>query len=388
MRRICLALALILLFAAAQALAEEGADITKHCAISARRMNSTELRKLKDGRYTTYTSIVRDGVLTIDGKGRELGGIFLRIYERVTAYRVDAFDGTEWSECAVGTEHLTEWYPLPAGTKQARIVNTDKARLFIDELQVFGPGDKPRSAHSWARLDKADLMLITCHPDDELLWFGGLLPTYAGERGLRVQTVTVVPSTPQRRLELLDGLWHCGVTAYPVFLDMRDASTKSLSAQYTRWRRNTLYGRVTAAIRQYRPEVVVTHDLSGEYGHGGHRATADAVTRSLKLAADPGEFPTSAKTYGAWQVKKCYVHLYGKGELLLDWHQPLNAFDGRDGLRVATEALAFHKSQTAHGWAMEDGGRMDNALFGLYYSAVGDDETRTDLMEHIEIAAE
>ena len=37
--------------------------------------------------------------------------------------------------------------------------------------------------------EKADLLLIVAHPDDELLWFGGALPTYAGERGMAVQVM-------------------------------------------------------------------------------------------------------------------------------------------------------------------------------------------------------
>lgn len=381
-------LAAVILSAAVIAFADEAEDITRTCRLSAKGMNASEAKKMTDGRYTTYTAIGKGGILTVDGRGKALGGIFLRIYDRATSFRIEAWDGTGWTGCGEGTKHLTEWYPLPEGTQKARIVNTDKSRLFIDEIQVFGEGSKPKEAHSWEDLSKADLMLITCHPDDELLWFGGLLPEYAGERGLRVQTVTVVPSTPQRRLELLDGLWHCGVKAYPVLLGMADASTKSLAAQYRRWSRSALCRKITAVIRQYQPEVVVTHDLNGEYGHGGHRATADAVTRSLSLAANADKYKDSASAWGVWQVKKCYVHLYRENTLRLDWHQPLSSFGGRDGFRVAVEALAFHKSQTAHGWEMEDGGRMDNAAFGLYYSSVGDDLTGTDLMEHIDSAAD
>ncbi|MBQ8080714.1 MAG: PIG-L family deacetylase [Clostridia bacterium] len=60
------------------------------------------------------------------------------------------------------------------------------------------------------------MLLLSAHPDDELLWFGGTLPTYAGERGKQVQLVYLAHGDARRKNELLDGLWTCGVHAYPV----------------------------------------------------------------------------------------------------------------------------------------------------------------------------
>lgn len=129
--------------------------------------------------------------------------------------------------------------------------------------------------------------------------------------------------------------------------------------------------------------MVVTQDFRGEYGHGAHRVVADAASKCIHYAADSEKFPASAENYGIWQVKKLYVHLYGENQLRMDWHQPLNAFDGKDSMTVATEALNCHVSQILAGWEMTEGGDMDNALFGLYYTAVGPDEAGNDLMEHI-----
>ena len=100
------------------------------------------------------------------------------------------------------------------------------------------------------------------------------------------------------------------------------------------------------------------------------------------MAADPVSFPDSAEQYGLWQVQKCYVHLWAEGQIRLDWHRPLAAFGGRDGMTVAREAMAMHVSQVKHGWAIEEGGDCDNALFGLYFSSVGADEAGDDLFEH------
>ncbi len=139
----------------------------------------------------------------------------------------------------------------------------------------------------------------------------------------------------------------------------------------------------TGFIRQYRPEVVVTHDLNGEYGHGGHRAVADTVRTSVQYAADASRYADSAREYGVWQVKKLYLHLYAENRIRMDWHVPLSRFGGRDGMTVATEALDLHRSQVANGWAMEEGGSCDNSVFGLYFTAVGPDEAGGDLFEHI-----
>ena len=109
---------------------------------------------------------------------------------------------------------------------------------------------------------------------------------------------------------------------------------------------------------------------------------ADAVARSAAGAGDASFFPASAEQYGTWQPQKLYVHLWAEGQIRLDWHRPLDAFGGKDGMTVAKEAMAMHVSQVKHGWKIEEGGDCDNALFGLYYTGVGPDEAGDDLFEH------
>ena len=47
------------------------------------------------------------------------------------------------------------------------------------------------------------------------------------------------------------------------------------------------------------------------------------------------------------------------------------------------EAMLMHKTQIEHGWAVQDGGEMDNELYGLYRTLVGPDLQKNDLMENI-----
>ena len=365
----------------------EPQDITKRVDVHL-LTSKKKLTELRDRKYKTYLTLRAGGVIEIDGKGQAMGGVFLQYYDRTAPCSVEVWQGDAWQKIADCGAYLTEWVAFPEGTGKARIQNGDGARLMLAELTVYEPGGRPARAAEWTETDKADIMLLVCHPDDELLWFGGLLPTYAGERGLRVQVVYAVPSTPNRRLELLDGLWHCGVHIYPQFLGMRDAHSYALTKQYKLWRKSTLQSRITEMIRRFKPEVLVTHDMKGEYGHGGHKAIADCATQCVGIAANPEKYAESAQAWGAWQVKKCYVHLWDQGKLQFDWHQPLTAFGGKDGMTVAKEAFAFHRSQTGHGWEMEEGGPCDNSLFGLYSTTVGADEARDDLMEHISAEAE
>ena len=45
-------------------------------------------------------------------------------------------------------------------------------------------------------------------------------------------------------LELLDGLWHCGVETYPLFLEIPDKRAPNLSAQYKLWNKKYVLGKV------------------------------------------------------------------------------------------------------------------------------------------------
>ncbi len=371
-------LILLLLCSSACAQAPEITADCKVTTVSAAR----DTAPMFDGAYKTkYTLRIR-GTVEIAAE-EAISGVFIQYYDKAAVCDILVQQDGEWVVAAQTEEYLTGWYPLPEGTTAFRLYNGGKEKVQIAELSVYGAGERPAHAATWHTLDKCDLMLLVAHPDDDLLWFGGLMPTYGGERQLDVQTVYLVPTTGQRRLELLDGIWHCGITAYPAFGNMRDVRGETLEEQYNRWSRSTLYGRVVRIIRQFQPEVVVTHDFKGEYGHGAHQACADAAAHAVTAAADPAVNPGSVEDYGTWQVKKLYVHLYKKNISFMDWETPLEAFGGKTGIEVATEALALHVSQVKNGWTMDDADLYDNTMFGLYYTTVGPDVAGGDFMENI-----
>ena len=234
-------------------------------------------------------------------------------------------------------------------------------------------------------LEKADLLLISAHPDDEILFMGGTIPYYAGERGLAVQVAYLVPATPYRRLELLDGLWVCGERNYPDLGSFPDRYVTSLRGMYQQegWSYDRVMRHVAGLFRRYQPEVVVTHDVNGEYGHGAHKVAADAALRCVALAADASYQHPKLEEKEPWQVKKLYLHLYEEGALRMDWRQPLEAFGGQTAFDVAEAAFACHISQQHTDYRVEDFGPYDNAKFGLAFSTVGEDVEKNDFFENL-----
>ncbi len=82
-------------------------------------------------------------------------------------------------------------------------------------------------------------------------------------------------------------------------------------------------GRLAAIIRTVRPEVVVSDDEQGTYGHPDHVKANRVTARAVELAADPswgGEAPAP------WDVPKRYVHVLPRTRLFRI-HQSLVAAD-------------------------------------------------------------
>lgn len=272
----------------------------------------------------------------------------------------------------------------------------------LNELRVLTPGALPDWVQQWQTIPAggADLLLLSTHGDDEQLFFAGLLPWYASEKGMRVQVVYFTDHrnmVPYRVHEMLNGLWAVGVRDYPVFgafpdyytFDMEDAYGFYESEGYSR---QALLGFVVENLRHYRPLVAVGHDEQGEYGHGMHQLTSDLLKQAAKSSADPAQFPESAEEYGAYQVPKTYLHLYGENPIIMNWDIPMESFGGKTAYEV-TRDLGFpaHASQQADfAWYFRGADRAAEVeryspcSFGLYYSTVGEDTGEGDFFENLE----
>ena len=387
MKRLILALLTLMLLAPA-AFAQTAAEITARCALSG--AGKKTLERMTDGDYRTHWDSSSNSFAYVEIEAEEaIGGVYVQFYDEAAAFEVQAKDESgAWQTVAEQDgAFLAEYAALDAGAKAVRIRPKDgKGRLFIAELHIFGEGDAPDWVQQWeAPLAKADLLALAAHPDDEILFLGGTIPYYAGEMGKKVQVAYLVPTMPYRRLELLDGLWLCGVKNYPMIGHFPDKYQLTLKGMYEQkgWSRESVYRFVAEAYRACRPDVVVTQDVNGEYGHGAHRAVADAAQAAIALAADE-KYQEKMTHSEPWQVKKLYLHLYEQNPVKMDWRKPLAAFGGQTAFDLASRAFECHISQQRTDYHVEDFGPYDNSKFGLAYSSVGEDVQKDDFFENLE----
>jgi N-acetyl-1-D-myo-inositol-2-amino-2-deoxy-alpha-D-glucopyranoside deacetylase/mycothiol S-conjugate amidase len=69
-------------------------------------------------------------------------------------------------------------------------------------------------------------------------------------------------------------------------------------------------GRMVKVIRELKPDVVITHDAGGGYGHPDHIATHDATVKAFYAAGDPAQYPESGP---AFQPGKLYFSVRPRG---------------------------------------------------------------------------
>ncbi len=286
------------------------------------------------------------------------------------------------------------------------ILHFEQGSVSLNELTVFSPGRLPQQVQQWQppAQGKTDLLLLSTHGDDEQLFFAGLLPLYAGEKGVAVQVAYLTDHrnlTGERVHEMLNGLWSVGCNVYPVFGSFPDFRIDSLDGTYQEFKRlgysaDALTGFVVEQLRRFRPQVVVGHDIQGEYGHGMHMVYTDCLIRALEISMDASAYPELAEKYGVWDVPKTYLHLYEENAVTIDYDRPLDHFNGMTAFEV-TQKLGFpcHKSQQYTWFTRWLNGKNQQITkaseiatyspcsFGLFRSTMGEDVLRNDFMENI-----
>lgn len=382
-----LASLLLLLWIPAVRAEPPAADLTKRCTITATQ-NKKTVSHMTNDRIRSLWDGGKDGTLTVvlpeDLKAQ---GVQMTFFCEPPALTITAADGTvlaDWRE-----SFYTAWIPFSQPANQFTIARPEGGDLLVSRLKVMGEGVLPEWVQQWRRMEPgtAEMLMIVTHPDDDLLWFGGLLPTYAGELGKRVQVAYMVArNNRERRVELLDALWHCGVEAYPEIGAFLDKGVYSIKAAYFKWGgEEAVDQHITRLIRKWQPQVVVTQDVNGEYGHVHHKIMARSVVRCVtELCGSEDWDPESAAEWGLAHPQKLYVHLGDKNLITMDWEKPLSRFGGKTSLDVAREAFKLHISQQKGKYhiSLKNATRCD--LFSLCYTTVGEDSGIGDLFEHVE----
>ena len=281
---------------------------------------------------------------------------------------------------------LHEYVELPEEVTDFKI-DLPQGGLLCD-IYAYTDGRLPEYVQIWEpSVDRADILLFPTHGDDELLFFGSILPYYAGELGLSVQVVYLIDHAPERprQHEQLDGLWTVGVTAYPVFGKFADTYVRSINKALQFYNYYTVIEYQVEMIRRFRPQVIVDHDVRGEYGQGAHALNTACMKEAVELAADETyDRGDSLEKYGVWDTPKFYIHLLQENNISLDYDQPLERFGGRTAYEMAVEGYDRHQSQQQWSfYVYTKDAAYDCSSFGLYRSTVGEDVAKNDLMENL-----
>ncbi len=175
------------------------------------------------------------------------------------------------------------------------------------------------------------LMLVHAHPDDECIGTGATMARYL-EEGAQVTLVTctlgeegevLVPELahlaadrddalgPHRHTELAAAMAVLGVTDWNLlgapgrYRDSGMVGTPSNEREGAFMNADLLAAArdLVPLIRDRRPQVLVTYDDFGGYGHPDHIQAHRVATYAVALAAAPGFAPEAGDT---WQVAKVY----------------------------------------------------------------------------------
>ncbi len=188
------------------------------------------------------------------------------------------------------------------------------------------------------------LLAVFAHPDDEQWGTAGAL-TLLADRGVEIY---VLSATSGDKGEISDPALATPETLGEVReAELREACTILGFQPPILWRygdgtlaeidRDVLVGQIVAEIRRLRPQVVLTFDANGGYGHLDHITIHHATLAACDLAASPTYDPASGQPH---RVAKIYATAY-----------PRSAFAQIDAdlRRLGLPTVEFGSVQTVFG---------------------------------------
>jgi N-acetyl-1-D-myo-inositol-2-amino-2-deoxy-alpha-D-glucopyranoside deacetylase len=258
------------------------------------------------------------------------------------------------------------------------------------------------------------LLLVHAHPDDESIGTGATIARYAAE-GAQVTLVTctlgelgeVIPPDlahlagaggrlgAHRMTELAAACAALGVRDHR-FLGgpgrWRDSGMMGLPDNHSPdcfWQADVGVAAAELAriLREVRPQVLVSYDANGFYGHPDHIQAHRVARAALPLAARPASDQSRP-----WRVAKFYATAMPQSVAAADglphWvpdDQVTTEIDGTAHLAAKTAALRAHRTQIAvdgDRFALADG-RWQPVLAREYYRLLeGASGARPGTMEH------
>lgn len=337
---------------------------------------------LKDQYVSSKIALASGTQITIQSSS-EIGSIYLIWDTPVPGWTLQADGKTSIH----GENGFLHEYVALDNPSQSITIQIPESGAVLCDITILSPGTPPSHVQVWEPpCEKADLLLLSTHADDEHLFFGGTMPYYAGEKGLRVQLVYFCSHTanePYREHEKLNGMWLEGVKNYPVMGTFPDEYSMDLETALTQYNYDEAVKFIVTQLRRFQPLVVLGQDLNGEYGHGTHRLTAKALTDAVQLSNRSDYDLETVNEYGLWDVPKTYLHLYPENRIHMNWNIPLERFGGQTALQMADAGYKLHESQQWCWFYVSDSYEYSCAEFGLFRSLVGPDVIGGDFMENL-----
>lgn len=222
---------------------------------------------------------------------------------------------------------MTTMEPEPADSPARRDEQSvlDEARAVLEPLEQradieMGPLDNDRR-----------MLLVHAHPDDETIGTGATMAKYAAD-GVLVTLVTctlgeegevVVPGLSHLAVDKDDTLGQHRIEELATAMEALRVSDHRFLGGAGRWRDSGMMGvpanerpdcfwqadfdeavdEVVRVIREVRPQVVVTYDDNGGYGHPDHIQAHRVTVAAVDRAAEADALPEAGEP---WQVAKLY----------------------------------------------------------------------------------
>ncbi|MBR0411986.1 MAG: PIG-L family deacetylase [Eubacterium sp.] len=366
--------------------ASEPYHITGKCYITA---DVGDIENVIDSSDDTFWN---SGTMTIIfPEDKEADGVLIKWYKPNCNYTIKTYDDEDNvldEYDGDGFSFLHKYIHISGNAVKAVIdLNNTGSNNGISSLRVYQKDKVGVSVQRWEEPEegKCDLMVVSAHRDDELLFFGGTIPYYSSVRGKNVYTVFVSGGDIMRHREALASQWSMGVKTYPVFLNYPGGYHDGINGTLKDFGgENAVLERFVETIRKYQPEVIVSHDVNGEYGHPTHKTVAYIIQKAVRAAGDETRFESSYQKYGAWKVKKLYLHMYGKNKIKLNYNNASAKLDGRTPYQMA--CVGYDKYYSQHkNWQMNATKvtKYPSNQYGLAFTIVGKDEKKNDFFEHI-----
>jgi mycothiol conjugate amidase Mca len=170
------------------------------------------------------------------------------------------------------------------------------------------------------------LMTVHAHPDDEVFSTGGVLAKYS-DQGIRTVLVTCTDGSEG---EIVDPTMNVDEVR-PRLAEVRKAEVEAAarvlhigSLEFLGYRDSGMAGkdsnqdpasfhmanseeateRLVRLVRKYRPQVLVSYDEKGSYGHPDHIMAHQITGLAFAAAGDATRFPEAGP---AWQPSKLYI---------------------------------------------------------------------------------